>query len=250
MLEIGERLYCEETGQWVTVEAVVETSEMTTVYNFEVEDYHTYFVSDDGWGFAVWAHNYSEKFKKGFGAKERADTRKAQDVPGSGKARARLQTYVARRNKAMREGRTGDANRATEGLGRRAARELMGDDPVYQSSRKRGGKDDVDLVFKVGNRYIVVEAKGGDSPLKGRTLKYGPNKGQRAQQGSEAYLRDILTDMQQPGRPKRTRQMGRDLEAALNAGRLTYAKTHIPITRLGDGVGKLGTRMTYVEFDI
>jgi len=27
------------------------------VYNFEVEELHTYFVGESGWGFSVWAHN-------------------------------------------------------------------------------------------------------------------------------------------------------------------------------------------------
>src|SRR5262249_8906884 len=52
----GERVWTEASG-WVTVEAVEETGEWETVYNFQIADYHTYFVGDADWGFAVWAHN-------------------------------------------------------------------------------------------------------------------------------------------------------------------------------------------------
>jgi RHS repeat-associated protein len=44
-------------GQWVTVEAVTDLTEVATVYNLRVSDYHTYFVGSREWGFSVWAHN-------------------------------------------------------------------------------------------------------------------------------------------------------------------------------------------------
>jgi intein/homing endonuclease len=44
-------------GQWIAVEEVYDTGEYETLYNIRVADYHTYFVSGDGWGFSVWAHN-------------------------------------------------------------------------------------------------------------------------------------------------------------------------------------------------
>src|SRR5262249_13429214 len=34
-----------------------DSGEVTTVYNFRVEEYHTYFVGDEDWGFSVWTHN-------------------------------------------------------------------------------------------------------------------------------------------------------------------------------------------------
>src|SRR5262249_250780 len=42
---------------WAQVEGVVDRGEVATVYNLEVDEYHTYFVGCDEWGFAVWAHN-------------------------------------------------------------------------------------------------------------------------------------------------------------------------------------------------
>ena len=46
-----------EAGGWVGVDAVEETGEWETVYNFRIADFHTYFVGCDEWGFSVWAHN-------------------------------------------------------------------------------------------------------------------------------------------------------------------------------------------------
>jgi RHS repeat-associated protein len=44
-------------GQWVAVESVTDSGEVTTVYNLRVSEYHTYFVGCEEWGFSVWAHN-------------------------------------------------------------------------------------------------------------------------------------------------------------------------------------------------
>ena len=55
MLEIGDELRSHD-GRWVAVEGVADSGEVTTVYNLRVADYHTYFVGEDDWGFAVWTH--------------------------------------------------------------------------------------------------------------------------------------------------------------------------------------------------
>jgi hypothetical protein len=55
-LKRGDLLRTRE-GAWVAVEGVADTGRVETVYNFEIEDYHTYFVSADESGFSVWAHN-------------------------------------------------------------------------------------------------------------------------------------------------------------------------------------------------
>ena len=56
-LEAGDELAGKD-GEWTAVEAVTDTGRVETVYNVTVAEYHTYFVGGDGWGFAVWAHNY------------------------------------------------------------------------------------------------------------------------------------------------------------------------------------------------
>ncbi|MDQ0418984.1 hypothetical protein J2Z48_003209, partial [Croceifilum oryzae] len=43
----------DENGKALPVEKISIKNEKTTVYNFEVEDYHTYYVSDTG----IWVHN-------------------------------------------------------------------------------------------------------------------------------------------------------------------------------------------------
>jgi hypothetical protein len=53
----GGDLLCSHDGSFRPVDRVAETAEVTTVYNVEVEDHHTYFVGCAEWGFSVWAHN-------------------------------------------------------------------------------------------------------------------------------------------------------------------------------------------------
>src|SRR5207249_277421 len=57
MLEPGDWLLT-RGGQWVVVESAAANGEVTTVYNFEVAGYHTYFVGDETWGFDLWTHNH------------------------------------------------------------------------------------------------------------------------------------------------------------------------------------------------
>jgi len=44
-------------GDWRQVEELFATGVMEVVYNLRVADWHTYFVGDEDWGWAVWAHN-------------------------------------------------------------------------------------------------------------------------------------------------------------------------------------------------
>ena len=44
-------------SQVTPVEQVVETENIKIVYNMRVQRSHTYFVGNDDWGFALWAHN-------------------------------------------------------------------------------------------------------------------------------------------------------------------------------------------------
>jgi len=55
-LRAGDLLQMHD-GNWLAVEGVEETGRVETVYNVEVEDFHTYFVGSNEWGFSVWAHN-------------------------------------------------------------------------------------------------------------------------------------------------------------------------------------------------
>ena len=42
---------------WVKILEVYDTGCYETVYNLRVAEHHTYFVGNEEWGFAVWAHN-------------------------------------------------------------------------------------------------------------------------------------------------------------------------------------------------
>ncbi len=61
-LEDGDLLLSHD-GQVLRVEGVTDTGEVTTVYNFQVEEFHTYFVGGDGWGFSIWAHNANNGYR-------------------------------------------------------------------------------------------------------------------------------------------------------------------------------------------
>jgi hypothetical protein len=75
LLEVGDLLSSHD-GEWLPVEGVADSGEVTTVYNFEVEEYHTYFVGREDWGFSVWVHN-----GKPYNGDTR-DTRRGKDVHG------------------------------------------------------------------------------------------------------------------------------------------------------------------------
>jgi hypothetical protein len=54
-LRSGE--YIRTDNGWTAVAEVFDTGTYETVYNLRVAEHHSYFVGDDGWGLAVWAHN-------------------------------------------------------------------------------------------------------------------------------------------------------------------------------------------------
>ncbi|WP_261345326.1 HINT domain-containing protein [Tuwongella immobilis] len=55
-LVAGDRLLA-ASGEWLTIDAAEEPADDEVVYNCRVAEWHTYFVGDDAWGWAVWAHN-------------------------------------------------------------------------------------------------------------------------------------------------------------------------------------------------
>jgi hypothetical protein len=55
-LEVGDLLRT-RGGQFVAVEGIADSGEVTTVYNWRIADYHTYYVSATPEGASVWAHN-------------------------------------------------------------------------------------------------------------------------------------------------------------------------------------------------
>jgi len=55
-IKAGDHLISHD-GELVQVDAVHSTAEVTTVYNLQVADHHTYFVGGTIWGWDVWVHN-------------------------------------------------------------------------------------------------------------------------------------------------------------------------------------------------
>jgi hypothetical protein len=55
----GDRIWTKEC-RWVRVEELFETQEVKRVINLRVEDFATFFVGGEEWGFSVWAHNMCE----------------------------------------------------------------------------------------------------------------------------------------------------------------------------------------------
>jgi hypothetical protein len=103
MIEVGD-LFITDEGLLVTVEGMEDTGRVETVYNFLVEDFHTYFVSETEEGVSVWAHNTGTTGCGPTAAKAPATTRK---VPKGG-------IYVLRdptTGKIERSGRTNDLAR-------------------------------------------------------------------------------------------------------------------------------------------
>ncbi len=69
-MEAGD--WCKsEDGRWVMLSDRPDTGELEFVYNFTVEDYHTDYVGQPSWGFALWAHNADYSQDKG---KEKANS--------------------------------------------------------------------------------------------------------------------------------------------------------------------------------
>ncbi|MGL6074830.1 MAG: Rossmann-like fold-containing protein [Fimbriiglobus sp.] len=48
---------------WGTVEGVRDTGRWETVYNCRVDEWHTYFVGMNEWGWSVWAHNSCDELE-------------------------------------------------------------------------------------------------------------------------------------------------------------------------------------------
>lgn len=71
-----------ENGDWKAIEDVYDTGEWELVYNLRVADFHTYFVGDESWGWAAWAHN--TYLYRGDGA----------HVPGSGPIGSAINTAL------------------------------------------------------------------------------------------------------------------------------------------------------------
>jgi hypothetical protein len=107
-LQPGDLLVSHD-GQIIRVEGAADSGRVTTVYNLEIEDCHTYFVGTQEWGFSVWAHNADEGCK----GKQSKDSEtptvsrefeKGSFVPGMGKPKLRGESLKTGRPKLKAAG--------------------------------------------------------------------------------------------------------------------------------------------------
>jgi hypothetical protein len=125
--------------------------------------------------------------------------------------------------------------------------------PEYGGPNAVSRSGDFDQVWRVpgkgadgGDLYIVVEAKGGSSPLGTRKVQGGQKE---ATQGSKEYFDDITSTMSTDRNSSEARKVGRDLERAKQDGNVQYLEVRTPIRedKLGNGTVK-ETKVN--EFDI
>lgn len=89
----------------------------------------------------------------------------------------------------------------------------LGFTPVMNKIAK-GGSGEFDLIYKKGDKYAIIEAKGGKSTLGSRKVT---GKQERAAQGSKKYLEEILDVMKE-----KDKKLYKQLKEALEIGDLQY----------------------------
>ncbi len=93
--------------------------------------------------------------------------------------------------------------------------------PKEGAPSSKSGDFDRIYLKQDGDRYQVFEVKGGASPIGDRLINNveGVKKGSVAQQGTLAYLKQIIYEM---GQKEASKEMAKSLEKALTAKRLDY----------------------------
>lgn len=120
-----------------------------------------------------------------------------------------------------------EINEQSRLLGENAAEAVMrgkGGVRVYPIGKAYSTAGDFDQVWKVGDEFYVIEAKGGSGGLGTRMVG-----GIRAEQGTGEYFGDIARNMSQRGATKEIRQLGDQLLAAQVNSKLKYMLVRAPI---------------------
>jgi hypothetical protein len=126
-------------------------------------------------------------------------------------------------------------NEQSRQLGERAAEALMGGKgkrlfPLGRSASRSG---EFDQVWKVGDEFHIIEAKGGSSGLGSRQV----SEGLRAEQGTVQYARSVAENMARNGATAEIKKLGRDLVVALEQGKVKYFLVRAPVaTEAGNAV--------------
>ncbi len=114
---------------------------------------------------------------------------------------------------------------------------------VYGGPGAASKSGDFDQVWKAGDQYIVVEAKGGSAPLGSRRVS-----NQVASQGTREYFEEIVRLMSKSKNPE-TAKLADELTEAMKAGKVTYLEARTPIRIGGDGKGQ-SADVKLREFDL
>ncbi len=107
-------------------------------------------------------------------------------------------------------------------------------DLIYPAPGAASRSGDFDQVWRVKDesgkvKYVVVEAKGGSSPLGRRQVSGGANP--YAQQGSREYFESILNTM---ASNKASKSVGTTLNSAYQLGYVEYIVVRAPIIGRGE----------------
>lgn len=122
-------------------------------------------------------------------------------------------------------------NEQSRQLGERAAEGLMSGKgkKLYPLVTTHSTSGDFDQVWKVGDEFHIVEAKGGSGRLGSRSV----GEGIRAEQGTIEYARSIIGNMVKNGATPEIRKLGRELVAALGNGKVKYVLIRAPVATEG-----------------
>jgi Domain of unknown function (DUF4157) len=119
-------------------------------------------------------------------------------------------------------------NEQSRQLGEQAAEAIMsgkGGKKIYPLGKTFSTSGDFDQVWKIGDEFHIVEAKGGSSGLGSRAIPGGL----RAEQGTIPYAQSIAENMARNGATKEIRQLGRELQTAIRDGKVKYILVRAPI---------------------
>jgi Domain of unknown function (DUF4157) len=124
-------------------------------------------------------------------------------------------------------------------MGEEAAEGIMRSKPgskkLYPLAKTHSTSGDFDQVWKQGDRFQLVEGKGGSSGLGSRAI----SEGERAEQGTIEYAQSIAKNMATKGATPEIRKLGDELLVAIAEGKVDYVLVRAPIgEKLGAAVMK------------
>ncbi|HKE46464.1 MAG TPA: hypothetical protein VKB52_00245, partial [Rhodanobacteraceae bacterium] len=119
-------------------------------------------------------------------------------------------------------------NEESRQLGENAAEGVMrgrGGKKIYPVGKSVSKSGDFDQVWKIGDEFHIVEAKGGSSALGSRAIPGG----MRAEQGTLQYAKSIAENMAKHGATKEIRELGEELLVAIGRRKIKYLLVRAPI---------------------